>query len=41
MLERHLGMFNDKLKLEGEIKVKNPFEGLTTEGLKELIKNGK
>lgn len=38
MLGRHLGMFNDKLKFEGEMKVNNPFEGLTTDELKELIK---
>ena len=41
LLGRHLGMFNDKLQLSGEIKTGNPFAGLTTEELKEIIKNGK
>lgn len=35
------GAFLDKVEINGEMKVKNPFEGLTTEELKELIKNGK
>jgi phage terminase, small subunit len=41
LLGRHLGMFNDKLQLSGEVKTGNPFAGLTTEELKEIIKNGK
>lgn len=41
LLGRHLGMFNDKLQISGEVKTGNPFAGLTTEELKEIIKNGK
>lgn len=41
MLGRHLGMFSDKLKVEGEMKVSNPISQLTTEELRELIRNGK
>ena len=41
LLGRHLGMFNDKLQLSGEVKSNNPFAGLTTEELREIIKNGK
>ena len=41
LLGRHLGMFNDKIQLSGEVKTGNPFAGLTTEELKEIIKNGK
>lgn len=40
LLGRHLGMFNDKIQLSGEVKTGNPFAGLTTEELKEIIKNG-
>lgn len=38
LIGRHLGMFNDKLQLTGEIKTSNPFAGLSTEELRELIK---
>lgn len=38
LLGRHLGMFNDKLQLTGEIKTSNPFAGLSTDELRELIK---
>ena len=41
LLGRHLGMFNDKLQLSGEVKTGNPFAGLTTAELKEIIKNEK
>lgn len=41
LLGKHLGMFTEKLELKGEVKTNNPFSGLTTEELKELIKNGK
>jgi len=41
LLGRHLGMFNDRLQLSGEVKTGNPFAGLTTEELKEIIKNEK
>ncbi|KYM44619.1 terminase small subunit [Fusobacterium necrophorum] len=37
MLGRHLGMFNDKVKIDGEMTVNNPLQGLTTEELKKLI----
>ncbi|WP_442486515.1 terminase small subunit [Fusobacterium necrophorum] len=37
MLGRHLGMFNDKIKIDGEMTVNNPLQGLTTEELKKLI----
>lgn len=39
LLGRHLGMFNDKLQLSGEVKAGNPFTGLTTDELREIIKN--
>lgn len=38
MLGRHLGMFKDNVKIDGEMTVSNPFAGLTTEELKKLIK---
>ena len=38
LIGRHLGMFNDKLQLTGEIKTSNPFAGLSTDELRELIK---
>lgn len=41
LLGKHLGMFTEKLELKGEVKTNNPFSGLTTDELKELIKNGK
>ena len=37
LLGRHLGMFNDKLQLTGEIKTSNPFSGLSTDELRDLI----
>lgn len=37
-LGRHLGMFKDKVEVSGNIN--NPYEGLTTEELKQLIKDG-
>ncbi|KYM65504.1 terminase [Fusobacterium necrophorum subsp. funduliforme] len=37
MLGRHLGMFNDKVKIDGEMTVNNPLQGLTTDELKKLI----
>lgn len=40
MLSRHLGMFNDKVELSGDIRMKNPFAELTTEELKKLINDG-
>ncbi len=39
-IARHLGMFTDKVKFEGDLNVNNPFAGLTTEELKKLINNG-
>ena len=40
LLGRHLGMWNDKIKVDGEITTNNPFEGLTTEELKKLVRGG-
>lgn len=40
LLGRHLGMWNDKLKVDGDIVTSNPFEGLTTEELKKLVRGG-
>lgn len=37
---RHLGMWNDKIKVDGEVTTNNPFEGLTTEELKKLVRGG-
>ena len=37
LIGRHLGMFNDKLQLTGEIKTSNPFAGLSTDELRDLI----
>ncbi len=39
MLGRHLGLFNDKLEVKGQVNVSNPFAGLSTEELKKLIKD--
>lgn len=40
LLGRHLGMFNDKLKVEADTIIKNnPFAKLTTEELRQLIKD--
>ena len=39
MLGKHLGMFEDKLEVKGEIK-NDPLAGLTTEELKKLIADG-
>lgn len=40
MLGRHLGLFNDKLEVKGQVNVANPFSGLSTEELKKVIFNG-
>lgn len=40
LLGRHLGMWNDKIKVDGEVTTNNPFEGLTTEELKKLVCGG-
>lgn len=40
MLGRHLGMWNDKIQMSGQIDTNNPYEGLTTEELKKLIHGG-
>lgn len=40
MLGRHLGMWNDKLKVDGEVTTNNPFKDLTTDELKKLIHGG-
>ncbi|MBY6808674.1 terminase small subunit, partial [Clostridium botulinum] len=36
LLGRHLGMFKDKVEVNGNMKVNNPFEDLTTEQLLKL-----
>lgn len=38
LLGKHLGMFKDKVEVSGNIN--NPYEGLSTEDLKKLIKDG-
>lgn len=40
LLGRHLGMWNDKVQVSGNIDTNNPFEGLTTEELKKLVRSG-
>lgn len=40
LIGRHLGMWNDKMQLSGEVKTNNPFAGLTTEELKKMIRDG-
>lgn len=40
LIGRHLGMFEDKMKLSGEMKSSNPYAGLTTEELKKLVRDG-
>ena len=39
MLGRHLGLFNDKLEVKGQVNIANPFSGLSTEELKKVIFN--
>ncbi len=39
LIGRHLGMFNDKLELQGSVNTNNPFADLTTEELKKLIED--
>ena len=36
-IARHLGMFNDKLNITGDINVVNPYEGWSKEEIKEYI----
>ncbi len=38
LLRKHLGMFTDKVEFKGTLN--NPYEGLTTNDLKKLIKDG-
>lgn len=40
LLGRHLGMWNDKINVSGNIDTNNPFSGLTTEELKKLVSDG-
>lgn len=40
MLGRHLGMWNDKINISGEINTNNPYKDLTTEELRKLIESG-
>lgn len=39
LLGRHLGMFTDKLQIEGDIKTVNPFANLSEDELIKLAKN--
>lgn len=39
-LARHLGMFNDRIQMTGQLKVQNPYADLTTDELKKLIRGG-
>ncbi len=38
LIGRHLGMFNDKLEVKGDVNVNNPYENLTEEQLLKLAK---
>ena len=40
LLGRHLGMWNYKVNVVGQIETKNPFSDLTTEELKKLVCDG-
>lgn len=40
LLGRHLGMWNDKVQLSGQVETNNPYAALTTEELKKLIHGG-
>ncbi len=40
MLGRHLGMWNDKINISGEVNTNNPYKDLTTEELRKLIESG-
>lgn len=40
LIGRHLGMWNDKVELSGEVRTDNPYAGLTTEELRKLIHGG-
>ena len=40
LLGRHLGMWNDKVQVSGNLKVHNPYADLTTEELRKLIYDG-
>ncbi|MDU3181406.1 MAG: terminase small subunit [Lachnospiraceae bacterium] len=40
MLGRHLGMWNDKIHISGEVNTNNPYKDLTTEELRKLIESG-
>lgn len=39
LLGRHLGLFNDKMELSGNVNINNPYNNLTTEELKKLIED--
>lgn len=39
-LARHLGIFDDKLTLSGQVGINNPFAGLTTDELRGLVDKG-
>lgn len=41
ILNKMEGEYIDKVELKGDVTTRSPMEGLTTEELKKLIKNGK
>ena len=40
LIGRHLGMWNDKVQVSGQVETNNPYAGLTTEELRKLIHGG-
>lgn len=40
LLGRHLGMWNDKVQVSGQLDTNNPYAELTTEELRRLIRDG-
>lgn len=41
LLGKHLGMFRDKIEVGGKIDVNNPFAGMTTEELRNIVNGNK
>ncbi len=41
LLGKHLGMFRDKIEVGGKIDVNNPFAGMTTEELRNIVYGNK
>lgn len=40
LIGRHLGMWNDKVQVSGQVETNNPYASLTTEELRKLIHGG-